>query len=106
MKKDAREGSTESMRLFRELESFYREHPKSTPAVAREVDKIRSECDVVMGQLQTDFDKQHEETTCIFLRRELDYVRGFLPDSGPAEIVIGGKKEGWVSRLFKRFVSK
>lgn len=81
----ARSQEPESKKLFRELEAFYQDHPKSTPAVAREVEKIRGECDVVMNKMQEEFELQHEETTCSFLRRELNYVKSFLPGYVPVE---------------------
>jgi len=78
LKSIAKEKEPESAKLFRELQDFYKQHPVGTPRVKREVDAIRSECDAVMEKMQKEFEQQHEETTCVYLRRELEFVRGFL----------------------------
>lgn len=77
-----REQEPESKKLFRELEDLYLKHPTSTPAVTRHIEKIRRESEEIIGLLQKDFDKQYEETTCIFLRRELDFIKGLIPEKG------------------------
>lgn len=80
LKKENREKEPDSATLFRKLQAFYEKHPHASPTVSREVDKIRKECDKVMGLLQQDFDKQHEETTVVFLKMELEFVTSFLAD--------------------------
>lgn len=74
-KKDA---EPESEKLIRELAKFYEEHPTSTPAVAREVQRIRDEHTTICEKIQKDFDGQYEETRVVYLRRELNFISGFV----------------------------
>lgn len=69
----------ESAKLTREVEEFYKKHPKSTLAVGAEVKRIRDEFEKVIEVLQQDFDKQYEETSVVYLKRELNYLRSWLP---------------------------
>lgn len=84
-KKTERETEPESVKLFRELEDFYREHPKSTPSVRRHVDAIRAKCDAAAELLQAQFEKDQEAITAKHLKEELDFVCGFLPGYVPKE---------------------
>lgn len=75
MQKLRKEQEPKSKKLFRELEEFYRKNPNGSKMVKNEVDKIRRACDITMKKLQEDFDQQHEETTCVYMQQELDFLK-------------------------------
>lgn len=82
MKKEAKEKllSKPGVDVFEKLNNFYKLHPKSTPAVAEEVRKIRAESEAFSKALMDKFESENARLITEYMQRELDYLESYISD--------------------------